>query len=174
MVYLQKTCIFAQLKHYNSLAMKRNHKSLLFLAGAILSMMAYISCGFNAPEDPEHPLFVSYSISASYDQYNGPDELLADVLAWVEQNSIFYDTEVNYSTGAASEFVQSDAEAIKKYDEFVPKFKAYLNEVATKLAKGTYGSGAQVKADFYMYVVRGQGESRNIKSEHVNFVYPVN
>ena len=137
-------------------------------------MTAFLSCGLGDRTDPDHPLFVSYTISVSYDQYNGPDELLVEIKDWVEKNSVIYDTEVNYSTGAPEEFAHSDNEAIQKYNQFLPKFKAYLNEVTQKLANGSYGAGAKVQADFYVYAVRGQGQGRDLKSEHVNYVYPVN
>ena len=154
--------------------MKRNHKPLLLLASAFLSMMAFISFGFNTPADPEHPLFVSYEISVGYDQYNGPDLLLTEIKNWIEANSIYYDVEINYSTGAVEEFAHTDAEAIQKFDAFVPKFKAYLNEVYSKLSKGSYEGVSKVNADFYVYAKRAQGQGKDLKSEHVNFVYPAN
>lgn len=153
--------------------MKRIQKSLLVLACAVLSMTAFLSCEFGDRTDPDHPLFVSYTISVSYEQYNGPEELLTEIKSWIEQNSVIYDTEVSYSTGAPEEFTRSDNEAIQKYEQFVPKFKAYLNEITTKLANGAYGSGANVKADFYVFAVRGQGQGRDLRSEHMSYVYPV-
>ena len=84
------------------------------------------------------------------------------------------DNVMEYSTGAPEEFAHSDDEAIQKYNQFLPKFKAYLNEVTQKLANGSFGSGVKVQADFYVYAVRGQGQGRDLKSEHVNYVYPVN
>lgn len=154
--------------------MKRIQKSLLILSCAILSMTAFISCEFGDRTDPDHPLFVSYTISVNTEQYNGPDELLDQINDWIEKNAVIYDTEVKYSTGAPEEFAHSDNEAIQKYNQFLPKFKAYLNEVTQKLANGSYGAGAKVQADFYVYAVRGQGQGRDLKSEHVNYVYPVN
>ena len=154
--------------------MKRIQKSFLILACPILSMTAFLSCDFGDRPDPDHPLFVSYTISVSYEEYSGPDELLTEIKNWIEKNSVIYDTEVNYSTGAKEEFAHSDAEAIQKFEQFLPKFKDYLNDVTKKLSNGAYGSGANVKADFYVYAVRGQGESRNLRSEHVAYVYPVN
>ena len=94
-------------------------------------------------------------------------------MAWVKANSIIYDTNVNYTSGEASEFTTTDAEAATKYEnEFVPKFKAYLNEVKSKLATGAYGRDVEVRASFYTFANRAQGKQGDLKYEHIEFIYP--
>ena len=58
----------------------------LFVATALLS-----SCEFDASEEPDHPYFASYAMSANYTEYNGPDQLLLDFQNWVKENQVYYD-----------------------------------------------------------------------------------
>jgi len=143
----------------------------------LLSMTTVSSCDWEkldrSPE-PEHPLYVTYTISASSLDFTGPEQLLLDIQDWIKANNSIYDKQVNYKSGEASEFTQTDAEAVKKYEEFVPKFKAYLdNEVKDLLRSGHYGEPtATVSALFSIYAARTQGESGNLKYEQISFTYP--
>ena len=154
--------------------MKRVQKFSLLLACAILSVMTFLSCGLGDKTDPDHPLFVSYEISVGCEEFNGTDQLLTDINKWISDNSIYYDIEINYTTGAKEEFAQSDAEAVKKYDDFLTKFKSYLNELNGKLSKGAYSGVSRIDIDFFVYAKRLQGQGKDLKSEHVKFIYPSN
>lgn len=140
----------------------------LFVATALLS-----SCEFDASEEPDHPYYASYAMSADYTEYNGPDQLLLDFQNWVKENQVYYDKQITYSTGGASEYAETDAEAIKRFNEnFVPKVKAYFEELKSKLANGIYGN-VKVDGKFYVYLARFQGEgSGTLKSESIFLVYP--
>ena len=152
--------------------MKQIYKYALIVICLMLASSSFISCEFDTSPEYDHPLYVTYSITADDLSFDGPDELLVDILAWIKENSLNYDEKVNYSTGAASEFAKEDAEAISKYEVFVPKFHAYLAEVSRKLASGTYGNGAVVSAVFCTYAKRVQGEGGNLKYDEFNFSYP--
>ena len=159
--------------------MKTYKRFLMLFAICILAATSFSSCEWDASEEPEHPLYVSYSISASEASFVGPDQLLVDILTWIKENQKVYDVKANYSTGHASEFAKTDADAIKYYDEFASKFKAYLEqEVTTKLNKGYYKSNnskettVTVNASFHVYAQRIQGEDGNLKYEDVKFSYP--
>lgn len=131
------------------------------------------SCDFNMHEDPEHPLYVTYTISAGDLTFTGPEQLLIDLRAWIHNNQVSYDRQVNYSTGDASEFTTTDNEAKKKYEEeYLPKFKAHLQEVTAELNKGTYGKSVQVRATFYVFAKRAQGKDNELKYEHIEYVFP--
>lgn len=150
----------------------------LMLACVLLAATAFISCDWDASPDPEHPLYVTYSVSAGYVSFQGPDLLLQDIQAWIKDNQIVYDKAVNYSTGEASEFEKTDAEAVKKYEEFAPKFKTYLNNVVmTNLKEGKYddketNTKASVTAIFFVSAARVQGQNGNLKYEEIKFSYP--
>ena len=153
--------------------MKTFHKILLLCVGMILLPAAFISCEWAHTEDPDHPLYVSYSITASNLQFNGPALLLTDIKSWIKENQVLYDVQVNYTTGEASEFAKTDADAIQKYEEFVPKFKAYLKEVSKDLAAGKYPDmNPPVTATFSVYAARIQGQDGNLKYDQIDFVYP--
>lgn len=143
----------------------------------VLTLAGITSCDWEkldrSPE-PEHPLYVTYTISASSLEFAGPDQLLIDIQTWIKTNQIAYDKQVNYKSGEASEFSKTDAEAVKKYEEFVPKFRAYLEEVKKKLATGTYGelTNGSVSALFSVYAARTQGEGGNLKYDQIKFTYP--
>ena len=172
-VILPRNNINYHLEYIRPTKMNKIHEFALLLISVLLISTGFSSCGLGGKEDPEYPLFVSYSISAGEVSFEGPEELLKDIKSWINTNQIAFDRKVNYSSGAASEFETTDAEAIKKFDEeFMPKFVAYLNEVKNKLASGTYGDSPTVKASFGVYASRGQGENRSIKYEVVNLVYP--
>jgi hypothetical protein len=153
--------------------MKRIYTLALVFLGILAVAGFNTSCGFSTPADPEHPLYVSYTISAGIVSFDGPDQLQIDIEAWIKSNSIVYDTQVSYSTGEASEFKKTDEEAIKQYNEvFLPKFKTYLNNLAAQLDKGTYGKVNTVKATIYTSASRLQGNGGSLKYEHHEFVYP--
>lgn len=154
--------------------MKRVHKISLLHACAILSVLTFLSCGLGDKTDPDHPLFVSYEISVGCEEYNGPDQLLTDINNWISNNMVYYEIEIKYTTGAKEEFAQSDAEALQKYDAFLSKFKSYLNELSGKLSKGSYDGVSKVDIDFFVYAKRLQGQGKDLKSEHVRFIYPTN
>ena len=152
--------------------MKQIYKYAIALVCILMASVSFTACEFDSSPEYDHPLYVTYTISASDVEFNGPDQLLIDILAWIKANSVIYDVKVNYSNGSASEFAEQDADARKKYDEFVPKFNAYLDEVRSKLTSGTYGSGVSVNAKFATYANRTQGESGHLKYEEISFVYP--
>lgn len=153
--------------------MNKIHEFTLLLISVLLISTGLSSCGLGGKEDPEYPLYVSYSISAGEVSFEGPEELLIDIKSWINTNQIAFDRKVNYSSGSISEFETTDAEAIKKFDEeFMPKFVAYLDEVKRKLASGTYGDNPTVKASFGVYASRGQGQNRSLKYQIVNLTYP--
>lgn len=152
--------------------MKRFFTLSLVLFG-LLTIAGITSCDFNAHEDPEHPLYVTYSISAGEVKFEGPEQLKMDIEAWIKNNQVAYDRQVNYSTGDASEFTTTDNEAVKKYEEeYVPKFRAHLNEVTAELNKGTYGKSIVVNATFFVYAKRSQGKNGDLRYEHIEYSYP--
>lgn len=153
--------------------MKTLQNNLLLLGCLILAAMSFNSCEFNHIPDPEHPIFVSYTISAGNLSFNGPDQLLADIRAWIKENQEVYDIEVSYSTGEKSEFTKPDNEAIVKYEKFASKFIAYLSDQKAKLAAGKYGNiNHPISATFYMSAVRTQGKEGTLKYEQIDFHYP--
>lgn len=143
----------------------------------LLTIAGITSCDWEkldrSPE-PDHPMYVTYTISASSLEFAGPDELLEDIEAWIKTNQIAYDKKVSYKSGEASEFTKTDAEAVKKYEEFVPLFKAYLEEVKKKLAAGAYDelTSSGVSALFAVYAARTQGQQGNLKYDQIKFSYP--
>ena len=97
----------------------RNLKTVsLALLTLLFSAIAITSCDWDNSPEPEHPLYVTYTISAGYVSFIGPDVLLDDIQTWIKENQSVYDKPVNYTTGEASEFEKTDNEAIKKYEEF--------------------------------------------------------
>ena len=153
--------------------MKRIYTIALVLVGLLVMTGIAVSCDFDMHEDPQHPVYVTYTISAGDLTFTGPDQLLMDIKAWIHNNQVSYDRQVNYSTGEASEFTTTDNEAIKKYEEeYVPKFKTHLQEVIAQLDKGTYGKSVSVKATFYLFAKRLQGKDGDLRYEHVEFTYP--
>jgi hypothetical protein len=75
--------------------MKQIYKYALALACIILATTSFTSCDWDNSPEPEHPLFVTYTISAGNVSFSGPEQLLTDIMAWVKANSIIYDTKVN-------------------------------------------------------------------------------
>jgi len=154
--------------------MKTFYKLTFSLACMLITIIAVTSCGLGDRTDPEHPLYVTYTISASNLSFTGPDSLLVDIEDWIENNHITYDVQVTYSTGEASEFTTTDASAVTKYEAFLPKFKTYLNEMKSKVASGKYGANPVVNATFSVYAKRAQGQSGDLKYDQVSFTYPEN
>lgn len=153
--------------------MKKIYSLALLLIGLFTVAGINASCEFDVHEDPDYPSYVTYTISAGELSFSGPEQLSTDIKAWIHENQIVYDKSVKYSTGEASEFASADAEAIKKYEEFVPKFKARLEEVNAALAKGVYGDEyKQVKATYYVHATRTQGKDGKLKYEQIEYVYP--
>lgn len=160
--------------------MKTYKRVLMLIACCFLAATSFTSCEWDRSEEPEHPLYVTYTISASESTFVGPDQLLIDILAWIRDHHKVYDVKVNYSSGKASEFAQTDADAVKHYNEFAPKFKSYLeHEVMDKLKKGDYkpdeteeNKTVTVEASFHVFATRTQGEDGNLKYEEVKFSYP--
>lgn len=155
--------------------MKQIYKYALAIVCMIITTAAFTSCEWDTSPEPEHPMYVTYTLSAGCVSFSGPDQLLDDIEDWIKVNSISYDTPVNYSSGDASEFTTTDAEAVKKYNnEFLPKFNSFLNELNSKLNSGTYGKGISVKATFYTFAKRVQGQQSDLKYDQFEYSYPTN
>lgn len=153
--------------------MKTFQKITMLLASLILAATSFSSCEWDNSPEPDHPLYVTYNITAGNIQFTGPELLLPEMLEWIKNNQIVYDKQVSYSTGEASEFTKTDSEAINRYEkEFLPKFQAYLDEVKSKLASGAYGDGAVVDATFYTTASRTQGQGGTLKYEEFKLLYP--
>lgn len=152
--------------------MKTVQKLSVLLVCLALGLMS-MECD-NSPE-PEHVKFISYQVSAQLDAttYSGPKALITEVQKWLDSNEVYYDLKYEYKTGAASEFTKFDTEALTKYEPFKTKFLQYLDgELKGKLAKGDFGKDVKVNATFRIFAERGQGESRVLREETVNFTYP--
>lgn len=158
-------------------------KKFKTLASVLLTLVFTVtgvtSCDWDAsPEPEEFPLYVTYAITAGSVSFTGPDQLLTDIQTWINANQTFYDKSVNYTTGEASEFEKSDAEAVKKYEEFASKFKKCLeDDITNSLKAGKYddaeaGTKATVQAVFYISATRAQGQQGKLKYEEVKFTYP--
>jgi len=152
--------------------MKRFQQLSFLLACLVMSIVTLQSCEFDTPPDPDHPLFVTYSISASYDQIVGPETLQTDVKKWIQSNQLAYDREINYNSSDPTVFETDDAEALVKYEAYMEKFNAFIIELKKKLDSGTYGEVTQVNIPFVVYCKRSQGANRTLKSESIPFVYP--
>lgn len=153
--------------------MKSFSKLFMLLACLTLVTAAFTSCEFDTSPEPEHPLYVTYTISAGTVQFDGPELLLTEIQTWIKKNQVVYDKSVKYSTGEASEFTKTDTEAIKKYsDEFLPKFKKYLNDLSSRLAAGEYGDEVKVNAIFYVTAHRTQGYEGSLRYEEIKYAYP--
>lgn len=151
--------------------MKKIHKLSFLFACLIMSMTAFMSCDFDGPADPDHPLFVEYTISASFDQFTGPEQLQIDVKKWIDENQIAYVREINYNSSDPSVYEKDDAEAIEKYNAYKVKFNNYLNDLKQKLNSGTYGAVSNVNIPFYVFAKRTQGDNRYFRNESIPFVY---
>lgn len=154
--------------------MKKLYTLIALLLASVLLTTVNSSCEFDTSDEPDFPVYVSYSVTAGYLNYNGPQELINDFEAWVTENNSIYDTRLSYTTGEASEFAKTDAEAIQKYDAFVAKFRVFLDEAKSKLASGHYGSISNVTATFCTYAARIQGKDNHLRYEEYEFVYPDN
>ena len=144
----------------------------------VFALTPLTSCEWDTSKDFDHPLYVTYTISAGVIEFNGPEQLLVDIQTWIKANQLVYDKEVNYTTGEASEFEKTDEAAVKKYAEFAPKFKAYIeNDVTKSLKDGKYddhetNTKATVTAMFYTSAARTQGENGHLKYDQIKFTYP--
>lgn len=154
--------------------MKTIQKTSFLLAGLMLLLAFFTSCEWDASEEPDHPLYVTYTISAGSVEFVGPDQLLQDIQTWIKANQDVYDVQVTYNTGDASEFAATDAEALKKYEVFRPKFKAYIEEVKRKLESGAYSDQGSntTKAKFYISATRTQGQGGHLKYEEIELFHP--
>ena len=99
--------------------MKWIETSLLRLACLFLAVTSFTSCEWDTSPEPEHSLYITYTISAGIASFEGPEQLMLDIQAWIKENQEIYDKKVNYSTGEASEFTKTDDDVVKKYEEFV-------------------------------------------------------
>jgi hypothetical protein len=80
---------------------------------------------------------------------------------------------VHYSTGEKSEFTKPDNEAIIRYEKFVTKFKAYLDELKSNLSAGKYGKiDHAISATFFVSAVRAQGQEGTLKYDQIEFHFP--
>ena len=153
--------------------MKKLYKFSLFITILVVACASFSSCGIDSTEDdPDFPLYVTYTISVYNEKYSGPNQVLTMINKWVENNKTIKDERVDYKTGAPEEFASMDQEYINKYNEFVPKFKAFLEETKTKLANGSYGDVKQVNGHFVVYCSRIQGQGNQLASEGIDFTYP--
>lgn len=172
LVIQEKLTNFAPRNKQPFTVMKKIYRLSLLTICFLLSMTALTSCEFDTSPEPDYPKYVTYTISVGHTSYSGPDAFLSDIMTWVKDNQVIYDTPANYTTGAPSEFTQQDAEAVQKYNAFVPKVKAYFEEMRGKLNNKVYGDSPKVNGTFYVFVTRGQGQGRDLKSETITFVYP--
>ncbi|MBQ6080683.1 MAG: hypothetical protein IJK93_10470 [Muribaculaceae bacterium] len=152
--------------------MKQFYKTCMTCALMLLFSAAFSSCNLDDSPEYDHPVYVSYTITATDISFTGPEQLLLDIQEWINANQLIYDVKINNSTGEQSDYAQSDTEARNKYGTFASKFKAYLAEVEAKLAAGGYGASAQVKAQFSITATRMQGNDRTLQYEAVDLVYP--
>ncbi len=153
--------------------MKKIYTLAILLAGIILSA-GITSCEFDtSPEPPDYPIYVTYIITAQNLTYEGPETVLTEIDQWIKNNRVAYDIRMNYSTGDPSEFTKQDAEAIKKYEEFLPKFKNYLEkELKPKFGTGDYLDVKQIKATYSVTAKRMQGQQGDLKYDQVEFSFP--
>lgn len=145
--------------------------SILF----ILLVLSLTSCDWDNSPEPPHPTYVTYNISAWLeDGYTGPEQLFKDINTWIKNNSKSQVNKVDYTTGDASEFKTTDAEALTNYAAFKSSFTKYLDtEVKARLAAGAYDSkDVKVNATYYVFAERQQGNDNLLKSEKVVFTYP--
>ena len=142
----------------------------------VVLALSFTSCDWDNSPEPHHPTYVTYTISAWTESFDGPEALQLAIEGWVKKNAVIYDRQVNYSTGEVSEFAKHDPEALKNYETFKPKFVAFLNNELKELVKsGGFGndiSKAKAQATFIVYAERSYGDSNKLKSEKVEFSYP--
>ena len=153
--------------------MKRIYTLAVLLISILLSN-GLSSCEFDtSPEPPDYPIYVTYIITAQSLSFDGPENVSTEIDEWIRTNRVAYDVRMNYSTGDPSEFTKQDAEAVKKYEEFLPKFKAYLEkDLKEKLATAAFENVKQVKATYSVTAKRVQGQQGDLKYDQVDFVYP--
>ena len=154
--------------------MKKISRVLSLAVCMLFALSLCNSCRLGTPEDPDFPSYVSYSITGDVLSSNdATDQLRSDVKAWLKDNAIYLEEQVNYSTGDASEFAKTDQEAIKKYEnQYMPKFRNFLNSLSDKLNSGTYGKVTGVKITFCTYARREQGKENTLVYEQHEFIYP--
>ena len=152
--------------------MKNFYTAIALLITSVMLTAGLASCEFDSSNEPDFPIYVSYTISAGYVNYNGPQELINEFQAWLRENSSVYDEPVKYTTGEASEFTKTDNKAIEKYNTFVSNFKIFLEEAKAKLASGAYGSVTSASGTFYLFAHRTQGQDGDLRYEQIEFVYP--
>ncbi len=148
--------------------------TLAILLASVLLLVGAMSCEFDrSPEDPDYPIYVTYIITAENLSFDGPEKVLKEIDQWIKNNRVAYDVRMNYSTGDPSEFTKQDAEAIKKYEEFLPKFKSYLEkDLKAKLSSADFETVKQVKATYSVTARRVQGQQGDLRYDQVNFIYP--
>ena len=148
--------------------------TLALLLSSLFMLAGLTSCEFDtSPEPPDYPIYVTYIITAQNLSFDGPEVVLNEIDQWIKNTRVAYDIRMNYSTVDPSEFTKQDAEAIKKYEEFLPKFKTYLEkELKAKFGKDTFADVKQVKATYSVTAKRVQGQQGDLKYDQVDFIYP--
>ena len=87
---------YNQFNNYPPTKMRHIYNNWAFsLACFIIAATTLSSCDLSTPPDPEFPLYVTYTISASEGTYTGPDQLLLDIKSWIDENQIVYDEKAN-------------------------------------------------------------------------------
>ena len=87
---------------------------------------------------------------------------------------ILYPTDTVWGIGCDA----TNAEAVKKYEQFAPKFKKFIEEeVTASLKAGKYddaqtGTPATVEAIFFTSASRIQGKDGHLKYEEFKYSYP--
>lgn len=140
----------------------------------VVLALSFTSCEWDTSPEPEHPTYVTYTVSAWQESFDGPLQLSTDIATWIKDNTIMYDRQINYSTGDVSEFAKTDPEIYTHYDTFKAKFTNHLNkEVRNQLANSTmYGKDVKVQATYFIFANRSYGDGKDFKSEKVVFSYP--
>ena len=139
----------------------------------VVLVLSFTSCDWDNSPEPDHPTYVSYTVSAWQESYEGPTILASDIADWIKTNTVIHEERVNSTTGALSEFAKTDPTIYPYYDTFKSKFTNYLNStVKSRLANGDYGKNVTVQATYYVYANRAYGEGKELKSEKVTLSYP--
>lgn len=141
----------------------------------VVLALSFTSCDWDNSPEPPHPTYVTYTISARAESFEGPEALRSDFEGWTKKNAVVYDRQINYSTGDVSEFAKHDVEALKNFETFKPEFITYLNELKERVNNGKFGkdiANAKAQATFYVFAERSYGDNSNLKSEKVEFSYP--
>ncbi len=149
--------------------MKTFKKSFMLLAVLALSL---ISCDWDTSPEPDHPTYITYTISAITENFNGPSMLQSDMEKWIKKNTVIYYEKTNTLAGNETDYARNDPEALKKYEAFKSTLSTFLSTgIKAEIDKGTYGVSKDIKAQgtFQVYVDR---DGSVLKSEKMEFSYP--